>query len=85
MLRPQHLVATGKRLWVITDSININVCEIVADRAGEARRFGDERGRVTIGLDAAPEIGQDSAGVRHDKLEGRIFVEDAAVDEAQCV
>ena len=64
MLRTQHLVATGKRLLVIADGVNIKVGEIVADRAGEARRFGDERGRATIGFDAAFEIGQDSAGVR---------------------
>jgi hypothetical protein len=69
---------------VIADRVNIKVGEIVADRAGKARRSGERR-RATIGFNAALEIGQDSAGVRHDELEGRIFVEGAAVNEAECV
>src|SRR5215813_12339665 len=63
MLRTQHLIATGKRLLVIADGVNIKVGEMVADRAGKARRFGDERRRATNGFDAALEIGQNSAGV----------------------
>jgi hypothetical protein len=54
MLRTQHLVATGKRLLVIADGVNIKVSEIVADRTGKARRFGDERRRATIRLRCGP-------------------------------
>jgi len=82
MLRTEHLVATGKRLVVIAHGVNIKVGEIVADRSRKARRFGDERGRAAIGFDAALQIGQHPAGMCHDEREGRMFVEDAAVNEA---
>ena len=43
MLRTEHVVATGKRLVVIADGVNIESGEIVANRSRKARRFGDER------------------------------------------
>ena len=82
MLRTEHLVATGKRLVVIAHGVNIKVGEIVADRSRKARRFGDEWGRAAIGFDAAFQIGQHPAGMCHDEREGRMFVEDATVNEA---
>src|SRR6516162_970529 len=82
MLRTEHLVATGKRLVVITHGVNIKVGKIVADRTRKARRLGDERGRPAVGFDAALQIGQHSAGMCHDERGGRMFVEDAAVNEA---
>src|SRR6516164_5257576 len=82
MLRTEHLVATGKRLVVIAHGINIKIGEIVADRSRKARRFGDERGRAAIGFDAALQIGEHSAGMCHDERKGRMFAEDATINEA---
>jgi hypothetical protein len=43
MLRTEYVVATGKRLVVIADGVNIESSEIVANRSRKARRFSDER------------------------------------------
>src|SRR6516162_7750345 len=85
VLRTEYLVATSKRLVVIAHGVNVKVGDIVADRSRKARRFGDERGGAAIGFDAALQIGQHSAGMCHDEREGRMFVENAAVNEAQRV
>jgi hypothetical protein len=82
MLRTERLVATSKRLGVIAHGVNIQVGEIVADRSRQPRRFSDERGRAAIGFDATLQIGQHPTGMCHDEREGRLYVEDAAVNEA---